>query len=82
MTSLNAAQEKHEDTTLLVADVFNLFQINQQCLLHHKVPVRLEVPKCFFTAALVSYDASLIEQACAYIVFNRNTVIPFLLAEK
>ena len=82
MTSLNAAQEKHEDTNLLVADVFNLFQINQQCLLHHKVPVRLEVPKCFFTAALVSYDASLIEQACAYIVFNRNTVIPFLRAEK
>ena len=44
--------------------------------------MRLEVPKCFFTAALVSYDASLIEQACAYIVFNRNTVIPFLRAEK
>ena len=44
--------------------------------------MRLEVPKCFFTAALVSYDASLIELACAYIVFNRNTVIPFLRAEK
>jgi len=82
MTSLNAAQEKQEDTNLLVSDVFNLFKINQQCLLDFKVPVRLEVPKCFFTAALVSYDASLIEQACDYIVLNRNTVVPFLRAEK
>ena len=82
MTSLNAAQEKQEDTNLLVSDVFNLFKINQRCLLDYKVPVRLEVPKCFFTAALVSYDASLIEQACNYIVLNRNTVVPFLRAEK
>ena len=82
MNSLNAAQEKQEDTNLLISDVFNLFKINQQCLLDNKVPVRLEVPKCFFTAALVSYDASLIEQACDYIVLNRNTVVPFLRAEK
>ena len=82
MTSMNAAQEKQEDINLLVADVFNLFKINQQCLLDYNVPVRLEVPKCFFTAALVSYDASLIEQACDYIVLNRNTVVPFLRAEQ
>ena len=60
--SLARAQEQEEDTDLLVSRVFDMYKINQKCMMEQKVPVRLEVPKHYFYASLFSYNASLIDQ--------------------
>jgi hypothetical protein len=60
--SLAQAVEQQEETDLLVSKVFDMYKLNQKALLQHKVPVRLEVPKHFFYAAVFSYNAALIDQ--------------------